>query len=163
MNKKILFGLLLIGLLAVQFAPLSVLAEDAVIPGFCTMRADVNGRLMKACPVKKGDVATGTPVGDTRTGKCYYEGETGDTEYYDGVCGICCLLSGVLYATDIIFTGLVALVIVFVLMGAFAIVTAAGAAEKVNKGRDYILYAGIGLGAALLARAVPALVKFILG
>jgi len=139
MNKKILFSLLLVGLLVVQFAPVAVLADEE-IPDRCTMRADVNTRLMSSCPIK-GD-------------ECLFS---------DDKCGICCLLSSVLYATDIIFMGLIALVVVFVLLGAFTIVTAGGASEKVNTGRNYILYAGVGLAAALLARAVPALVKYIIG
>jgi len=139
MNKKFLFSLLLVGLLAVQFAPVAVLADEEV-PGSCTMRADVENRLMSDCP----------PKGDN----CPFD---------DDECGICCLLSSVLYATDIIFMGLIALVVVFVLLGAFTIVTAGGASEKVNTGRNYILYAGVGLAAALLARAVPALVKYIIG
>ena len=194
MNKKFLFSLLLIGLLAVQFAPMVVLAacdsphdehscpldpqgcewdsatgtcipaggggggggsaEDEGIPSECTIRTDVKNRLMDGCPPKKNE-NEGIP------GTCSYD--EGSTYYYDGVCGICCLLSSILYVTDLVFMGLIALVVVFVLLGAFTIVTAAGASEKVNTGRNYILYAGVGLAAALLARAVPALVKYIIG
>ena len=56
-----------------------------------------------------------------------------------------------------------ALVGVMVILGAFTLTTAAGSPEKINKGKDYILYAAIGLIVALLAKAVPALIKSLLG
>jgi len=52
---------------------------------------------------------------------------------------------------------------VMVILGAFTLTTAAGSPEKINKGKDYILYAAIGLIVALLAKAVPALIKSLLG
>jgi len=51
---------------------------------------------------------------------------------------------------------------IFVLLGAFSILTAGGSSDKINKGRDYILWAAIGFAVALLAKAVPGIVKFLL-
>jgi len=76
---------------------------------------------------------------------------------------MCCLFNTVLYATDWIFIIILAIVIIFVLMGAFTLLTSAGSDEKVNTGRNYIIFALIGLGAALLARAFPYILRTIMG
>ena len=91
----------------------------------------------------------------------------GDTCDYDAnpdvPCALCCLMATINYAVNWIFVFLVALVVILVLVGAYYILTAAGSDEKISKGRDYIMFAAIGLALALFARAVPAIVKFIVG
>jgi len=77
--------------------------------------------------------------------------------------GACCAINSVYKIANVIFIVLVALSIVFFLLGAGTLVIAAGAPEKVASGRNYILYAIIGLAAAFLARAVPAVAKFFIG
>ena len=80
-----------------------------------------------------------------------------------GVSGsLCCLFSTIYFITDWIFTLLMVIVILFVFWGAFDILQAAGEAERINKGRDRIMYAAVGLGIALLAKMIPALVKYIM-
>jgi hypothetical protein len=64
---------------------------------------------------------------------------------------------------DYIFIFIVTVVMIFVMLGAFSILTAAGDPEKITSGRNYIIYAAVGMAVAFLARAVPALVKAILG
>jgi hypothetical protein len=73
------------------------------------------------------------------------------------------MLDAVYTIVDWIFIGLVALVALFTILGAFDILTAAGDPEKVSKGRGKIMYAMIGLAVALLSRAVPSLVKALIG
>ena len=77
--------------------------------------------------------------------------------------GMCCLMNTLYNITDWIFVILVALVAIFVIMGAFTILTGAGAPEKITSGRNYILYAAIGLLVAFLAKAIPGIVKVISG
>jgi hypothetical protein len=77
--------------------------------------------------------------------------------------GMLCLLNTIYNITDWIFVILMALAVIFVIIGAFTLVTAAGSPEKVSSGRNYIMYAAIGIVVALLARAIPALVKMIVG
>lgn len=113
--------------------------EPPQVPDYCVLRRD---------PARVGITNCGAVGSD-----CYYS--------TNELCGICCIASTVLYVTDIIFTAMVIMVVLFVLLGAFNILTAAGNADKVNKGRDYILYAAIGLAVALLAKAVPWLVRFL--
>jgi hypothetical protein len=73
--------------------------------------------------------------------------------------GLCCLLEGIYTIVDWIFTILVAVTGIFVILGGFTIATAGGDPAKVSSGRNYILYAMIGLVVALFSRAIPALVK----
>ncbi|GAH21146.1 unnamed protein product, partial [marine sediment metagenome] len=77
-------------------------------------------------------------------------------------CPMCCVLDTIYTVTDWIFAGVVALVVIFVLIGAFNLLTAAGSPEKVKSGRDFIIYASIGMIVAILAKAIPAIVKAIL-
>ncbi|GAH61373.1 unnamed protein product, partial [marine sediment metagenome] len=58
---------------------------------------------------------------------------------------------------------LVAFAAIMVLFGAFTLLTAGGAPEKVTSGRNYIIYAAIGLAVGLFAKAIPALVRVIMG
>jgi len=138
MMKKILAGLVL-GVLLLSFAA-SVSAQATVpeMPSTCQVRADVDARLG----------TTGCVVGS-----CTYSGASN--------CSICCLLGTILYITDWVFVFLIALVMTFVLIGAYNILTAAGDTTKVTAGKNYILYAAIGFALALLARAIPAVVKFL--
>ena len=143
MLKKIFAGLI-IGAVAVSLVlPLVVSAQAAPpqLPTGCTVRADVESRLKV---VGCGD--KGTP--------CVYSDETD--------CGICCLLGTILYVTDWIFLALIIIVILLVLFGAFNIMTSAGSTEKVDSGRNQIMFAAIGFGVSLLARAVPAIVRFLI-
>ena len=137
MNKKILIGLASGAiLLSVAF---SVFAQ-ARLPDRCSMRAGIPASYnLPNCPTVGND--------------CIYA----DVPQ----CGMCCVLSTVIYITNWFFTAMLLIVMVFVLLGAFSILTAAGDPEKVKTGKNYILYAAIGLGLGLMARAVPALVAYL--
>ena len=78
-------------------------------------------------------------------------------------CGMCCVMNTIYNVTDWIFMILVGIAAVMVLFGAFTLLTAGGAAEKVTTGRQYIIYAAVGLAVAFLAKAVPGVVKIIVG
>ena len=75
------------------------------------------------------------------------------------LCGACCVLEAVYTVADWIFFALIAVVALLVIWGGFTIATAGGAPDKVGQGRNFILYAMIGLALALLSRAIPALVR----
>ena len=77
--------------------------------------------------------------------------------------GMCCLLNTIYSVTDWIFIILVGLAGIFVIMGAVVILTAGGTPEKLTTGRNYILYAAIGLLVAFLAKAIPGIVKLLAG
>lgn len=91
--------------------------------------------------------------------------ETDLTDIYENnkKWGLICLFSTIEVAVDYIFIFLTAFVGVMVLLGAFNIVTAGADPAKVKKGKDYIVFAAIGLVIALLAKAVPAFIEGLLG
>jgi len=138
--KKILPVLVLISLVAVLAVPTIVLAQ-AGAPTSCNITHDLSGLTGIDCP---------------SSGNCPF-----DSTSYD--CGMCCVMNSIYTVTDWIFIILVAFAAVMVLFGAFTLLTAAGVPEKVTSGRNYIIYAAIGLAVGLLAKAIPAIVKVILG
>ena len=76
---------------------------------------------------------------------------------------MCCLFNTIYTAVDWVFTVLMAIVVIFVLIGGITILFAAGAPEKITSGRNFILYAFIGLFIAFLAKAAPAIIRIIIG
>lgn len=154
--KKILSILVLASFLALMVMPIALAAEP--VPGAvtkCKMRHDLTGTDWTGkgfyCPAKASDcpfdvTVTGCTVGTV-----------------DCTCGSCCLMDTIYTITDWIFVGVIVIVVAMILLGAFEIITAGAVAEKVTKGRTYIIYALIGLFVALLAKAIPAIAKSILG
>jgi len=85
------------------------------------------------------------------------------TDYKTKKWGLICFLSAVEVATDWIFTFLMTFVGVMIILGAFFTVTAGGSPERQKKGKDFILFAVIGMIVGLLAKAVPSLIGALLG
>lgn len=140
--KKILSGLLLISFLTVLVMPMAVSAQTEMEEiNQCTLKHDFSGWSKMTCP--------------GRDAVCQFTDETKD-------CPMCCMMDTIYTVTDWIFAGITALVVIFVLIGAFNLLTGAGNVEKVKTGRDYIIYASIGMLVALLAKAIPAIVKAIM-
>lgn len=133
--KKVLIGLLIAGV-AVGMA-LPALAQEE-IPTSCTIRAE-----------------TGIPGCGGAGSSCSFAA--------DNQCSLCCAIGSLVYVTNWIFTILVLLTVLLVILGAFYILTSAGDAEKFKQGRNFIMYAAIGLAVALLAKAIPAIVRYVLG
>jgi len=77
--------------------------------------------------------------------------------------GMFCIMNTLYSITDWIFVILVALAGIFIVIGAMTLLTSAGSPEKVSGGRNYIMYAAIGLIVGLLAKAIPSLVRMIAG
>ena len=139
MNKKILFGFLLsVTVLGVAVAPMAFAKDE--IPTECTVRNHT--AVMEAFP------------------EC--TDETCVFETSDAPCGLCCLVGGIYFVADWIFAALILMVIIFVLWGAFEILTSAGSEDKFTYGRQRIMFAAIGFAAALLAKAIPGLIQWLL-
>jgi hypothetical protein len=78
-------------------------------------------------------------------------------------CASCCIADKIYSVTDWIFLAVMGLSIIFILIGAFMFVTAGGSAEKALQGRQYLIYAVIGIIIALIAKAIPYIAKSIMG
>ena len=64
--------------------------------------------------------------------------------------------------TKTIFYGVMVLAILFMLVAAFTFLTAGGSPEKIATARQMLIYALIGIGVALLAYAIPYIIRGIL-
>lgn len=139
--KKALLVLALIGLMA----PTLALAQLDDAPDSCIIKAEPG---IANCP------SDCDAVGDD----CDYD----DTNA--GVTGaMCCLFSTINYVVNWLFMAIMIIVVILILVGAFTLITASGSEEGVAKGRNYIVFALIGVAVALLARALPYLIRSIMG
>lgn len=144
--KKIFSILTIVSLFVIFLAPVALAAETAPTQTTScnmthTLGADWNTRYGINCPA---------------TGICAF-----DNPAY--TCGTCCLMNTIYTITDWIFIVIVILVVIFVLLGAFNILTAGGSPEKVNSGRSYIIYAVVGLIIALIAKVIPLVARSVVG
>jgi len=133
--KKILSALISASVLAGTLVPMIALAQATQ----CTLRYSMT------------DLDTNCYAGRTVS------------ETITKLWGMCCILDALYTATNWIFIALAIVVMLLIAWGGFTIATAAGAPEKVASGRNYILYALIGLAVALLAKALPSVVRALLG
>ena len=145
--KKILFILLFASLVM----PMLAVAQDA--PQDCC-------KLRKSITLDGTTYASGVVVGPTG-GTCASSigAITSTTEKW----GLLCAINTFNAATDWVFLFLILIVILLVFWGAYQIMMSAGEPKAVGEGRNKILYAAIGLLVALVARAVPSIVKAVLG
>jgi len=63
---------------------------------------------------------------------------------------------------NVIFTTLMILAVIFILFAAFYYLTAAGEPAKLEKAKTILIYAGVGIAVALIARGIPLLVRSVL-
>lgn len=135
--KKTLSVLILMAFLAVLAVPLAAGAQQGP-PANCTLKRNL--------------------VAETGDTACQADNSVTIADH-----GLCCLMNTLYNVTNWIFVVLVALVGIFVIMGAFNYLTSAGDPEKTKNGRLYIMYAAIGLAVAFLAKAIPGIVGFVVG
>jgi hypothetical protein len=147
--KKIFFVLIFTCLLASLVLPMTVLAADT-LQDCCKLR--------KAITIDGVSCAEGSIVGPTG-GVCTVGSIGCTTEKW----GLFCVLNTIYAVTDWAFLIIVAIVVILVIFGALNIMTSIGDLAKVKKGRDLIMYAAIGMVVAIIARAVPSIVKAIIG
>lgn len=152
--KNIVFPLVLLTLLTVLLAPILANAQEK-IPNCCQLSRTIT---LEGVDYEKDQYVGGEGTCNLVAGDGALTGKYKTKEW-----GLLCLLSSVYAITDWIFTFLMVVVGVFVILGAFGLVTSAGDPEKIKKGKNYILYAAIGMIVGLLAKAVPSLIGSLLG
>jgi len=162
--KKISTGLILLAFLAVLVVPAISSAVGESPQECCRLKRSVNIGEINTTGVVSGLESDGsaraTKVVGQPGGACDISTTIDVTTQK---WGIYCLINAVQTAVDWVFVFLVVLTVLFVILGAYDILTSAGSPEKITTGRNYILYAAIGLIVAFIARAVPGLVKAIMG
>ncbi len=138
--KKILLGLALMSFLIV---PMLVLAQA---PDSCTVKnaADVNKILGTGAACVNGATDYDDPFGTVNGAEC-------------------CLFSATMNVVNWLFMAIMIVVVILIMVGAFTLLTAGGSEEGVKKGRNYVVFALIGVAVALLARALPYLIRSIMG
>lgn len=140
---------------------ISILA--AVLIGIPSFLVYAQGKIPNCCVISNTVTVEGTT---------YTKGQTVGYEADDPLCnvtdppstrnhttkqwGLICLLASIKSITDWIFNFLIVFVGIMVIFGAFTLVTSAGDPQKVKNGRNYILYACIGMIAGFLSKALPA-------
>ncbi len=136
--KKIFPALVLIGLGLLVFVPIQVTAQTEGVLEGCMLTEDA-----------------------AVVGECI----TNATCTFDVIsdCGICCFLQTLYKITDWFFVILLAIAGIYVVMGAMNLLMSGGDPSKVASGRQYVIYAIIGLIVGFLARAIPAIVKLAVG
>jgi hypothetical protein len=144
--RKIISAIVLLSALLLMVAPL-VLAQAVVPePTKCVLRGSWDTADWKAkgmdCPAKGSD--------------CLFDSTT-----YD--CGACCMIDAVYAVSNWVFIVVLTIGFIFIILGAFNIITAGGSPEKVTAGRNYVLYAIIGIVVAVLFRSLPNIVLTIVG
>jgi hypothetical protein len=150
--KKILSLTILISFLAVLVIPFVVSAQEAP-KECCTLKRAINLE-GTSCPVGSVSAPSTDAAADCPGDHC-----TASTDKW----GMFCLMNTLYSVTDWIFVILVGLAGIFIIIGAMTLLTAAGAPEKVASGRNYIMYAAIGLIVGFLSKAIPNLVRMIAG
>ncbi|HDY72702.1 MAG TPA: hypothetical protein ENH90_00890 [bacterium] len=149
--KKNLLPLLFI-IIVVLMVPLVIFAADVILAaeyGPATQCTTTELKLNDFADIRCPTVVEGGTA-------CEFDSDTDD-------CAMCCTVNTILKTTNWIFLGVMAISAVVAILGGYFIVTAGGNAEQVTKGRDYIKNSIIGLLIALLANAIPAVVRNVLG
>jgi len=129
---------------------LLTLIGGGILVSVPSVQAEISETVLNSCIITESGAALGTCV---LNAECKFD--------ENSKCGVCCLLQTLYSVTNWIFVILVGVASLFVILGAMNLLMSAGSPEKVSSGRQYIMFAAIGLAVGLLAKAVPAIVKLI--
>jgi len=144
--RKIISVLTLVSLLVLP------IIASAQIKDYCTMSGDI-----KFGDVTYSGIQVWNPGAGGAPAACPTSG-TASANCSTVEWGTVCLLNSIGRIFSWIWAILIAIVGIMIVVGAFSIITAGGTPEKVTAGRNYILYALIGMVVAFFAKAIPAIV-----
>jgi hypothetical protein len=152
--KKILSVVLSVIVCASIFTPILTFAVQEKIPNCCLLSSDITLDTLPAGGCLKGTYAGSEDI-------CNLSGLAPSCPTKSW--GLACLLSSITLITDWVFGFVLSLVVIFILYGAFKLLKSGGDPKKTGEGRLMIVYAAVGMIVALLAKAIPSLVRTILG
>jgi len=147
-------SLLILTLLAVLLAGD---IEFALAQGNNVAAGQVGGDIPKTCTISRNEVTSIPLPGGNQ---CPAVNQTANL---DSAQAICCVFNAIYTVTMWLFWLLIVLAILFVLVGAFYILTAGGNTERVGTGRNFLIFAAIGFVLALGARAIPGVARAVVG
>jgi len=147
MKKIVLFLLILLGLQLTFF----VKAIEK-IPECCILKRDFTD--IDANCAKGNVVGPPGTMGDD----CYGSPINAETEAW----GVCCLFNSVYTISTWVMTALVTVSILIGAFGGWLIATSGGNPAQLDKGKNYILYAIVGIIIGLVARGIPGLVRLLM-
>ncbi len=147
MRKIVLFLLIFLGL---QLAFFTRAIEK--IPECCILKRDFTD-IDGACT---NNAVVGPPgtLGDD----CYGNPINAETEAW----GVCCLFNSIYTIATWVMTALVTVSILIGAFGGWLIATSGGNPAQLDKGKNYILYAIVGIIIGLVARGIPGLVRLLM-
>jgi len=148
--KKTLQKLTYLFLLTLFLVPFLVSAQDGPL-NCCEMGKTVT---IDDVPYEEGDF-----VGN---GEVCHLGD-GTVDYTDKKWTLICLICSISIITDWVFGILMTCVSAMVIFGAYLITTAGGSPDNMTKGKNFIMYALIGLVVGLFSRGFPDLIAATLG
>ena len=146
--RKILSTLVLGGLLVALVLPLAVSAQ-AGPNQCCRMHQDIT---INDKTYYQGDLVG--PKGGTHL--CALGEVPADNQVDDW--STVCIANTVTYATSWIFYILILVVVIMIAVGGFLYATARGDPDKATSGKNWIIYALVGLAVAAFARIIPFIV-----
>ncbi|MFH1181244.1 MAG: hypothetical protein V1705_02475 [bacterium] len=160
--KKIFSTLVLVSLFGILLAPAVVSAGISGPQECCVLRRaiQINGATDPAgTAISNGVFAKDKSVGPTAEAA----GECGTDVQASPQWGIVCTMNTLNGVIDWIFVILLGTAGIFVIIGGMMILISGGSSEKINQGRDFILYSLVGIAVAFLARAIPSIARLIIG
>ena len=142
--NKVLKGLVLLSVLFFSSSVASAAELDSPL-NCCILRSDVE---LDGVSYSKDDT-----VGDGE--ECFLEGSTNPYTGITNQWGLVCLLGSIGGVSHWIFVMLMIVSPLMIMFGAYHIMTAGAEPEKVKTGKNYIIWATVGLLVGLFSNAIP--------
>lgn len=86
-----------------------------------------------------------------------------DYSSYSNDCGTCCMINTIYNVTNWAFFIILAFSVLLIIWGGINFMQSQGESDKVEKAKQLILYAAVGVIVAILAKAVPGIVLSLVG
>lgn len=123
------------------------MAVTVILPSFSLA---ANPQPLEGCHINNP-----TRLGNNCTADCTFDNQKN--------CGLCCTLNTIYTLTDYTFYIMMAIAIFMIILAGIKFATKGDTPDEIGKARKMIIYAAVGIAVALLARALPSLVTFLLG
>jgi hypothetical protein len=146
------------------FIVLFLLVTSAIVFLFVLMGKDNNVKLhgsgkiasLDGCNITEENVLRLHDMGMVCEPYCRYNN-------VDNQCGPCCLLNSTFSVSNWIFMVILLLSGFMMFYSGYLFVMTGNNPSNIERARKIVIFSGVGIGVALFSRAIPYLVKFVLG